>query len=341
MKAVAIKGVKEFEIKNIDEPVPDGENVIVEIIRCGICGSDIHSWVDGNPKGLIMGHEFCGKVVDPGNRKDLNVGDRVTALPISPCGECDACKSGNVQYCRSTWTNAVGLSLNNPGALTEKIKIRPDMVIKVNDNITDDEVSMVEPIAVSFHAIRLSNIKFGDKVLVIGGGIIGLAAAMFAKKEGASMVVVSETNEKRGEKAISLNVSDYWVDAKDSEFPNKLINITNGGFDHIIECCGNSAAVSSALTVIKPGADIVLVGVSTSPVTIPTVLAVMGEVTLKGAIAYTKEEFEKCIDLISSKKLSVTKFIDDIVGLDDVQSSYERLTSGNDDAIKILIDPKK
>lgn len=341
MKAVAIKGVKEFEIKNIDEPVPDGENVIVEIIRCGICGSDIHYWVDGNPKGLIMGHEFCGKVVDPGNRKDLNVGDRVTALPISPCGECDACKSGNVQYCRSTWTNAVGLSLNNPGALTEKIKIRPDMVIKVNDNITDDEVSMVEPIAVSFHAIRLSNIKFGDKVLVIGGGIIGLAAAMFAKKEGASMVVVSETNEKRGEKAISLNVSDYWVDAKDSEFSNKLINITNGGFDHIIECCGNSAAVSSALTAIKPGANIVLVGVSTSPVTIPTVLAVMGEVTLKGAIAYTKEEFEKCIDLISSKKLSVTKFIDDIVGLDDVQSSYERLTSGNDDAIKILIDPKK
>lgn len=341
MKAVAIKGVKEFEIKNIDEPVPDGENVIVEIIRCGICGSDIHYWVDGNPKGLIMGHEFCGKVVDPGNRKDLNVGDRVTALPISPCGECDACKSGNVQYCRSTWTNAVGLSLNNPGALTEKIKIRPDMVIKVNDNITDDEVSMVEPIAVSFHAIRLSNIKFGDKVLVIGGGIIGLAAAMFAKKEGASMVVVSETNEKRGEKAISLNVSDYWVDAKDPEFSNKLINITNGGFDHIIECCGNSAAVSSALTVIKPGADIVLVGVSTSPVTIPTVLAVMGEVTLKGAIAYTKEEFEKCIALISSKKLSVTKFIDDIVGLDDVQSSYERLTSGNDDAIKILIDPKK
>ena len=341
MKAVAIKGVKEFEIKNIDEPVPDGKNVIVEIIRCGICGSDIHYWVDGNPKGLIMGHEFCGKVVDPGNRKDLNVGDRVTALPISPCGECDACKSGNVQYCRSTWTNAVGLSLNNPGALTEKIKIRPDMVIKVNDNITDDEVSMVEPIAVSFHAIRLSNIKFGDKVLVIGGGIIGLAAAMFAKKEGASMVVVSETNEKRGEKAISLNVSDYWVDAKDPEFSNKLINITNGGFDHIIECCGNSAAVSSALTVIKPGADIVLVGVSTSPVTIPTVLAVMGEVTLKGAIAYTKEEFEKCIDLISSKKLSDTKFIDDIVGLDDVQSSYERLTSGNDDAIKILIDPKK
>ncbi len=341
MKSVAIKGVREFEIKEVNEPVADHENVIVEVTKSGICGSDIHYWVGGEPKGLIMGHEFCGKVIDAGNRSDLKIGDRVTALPISPCGHCPACLKGNPQYCSETWTYATGLSLTNPGALTEKIKLRNDMVIKVPDNITDEEVSMVEPTAVGLHAIHLANIKVGDRVLVIGGGIIGLVSAMFAKMEGASYVAVSETNEKRGEKAVKLGVADEWYDAKKEDTVPNLIAKTDGGFDYVIECCGNSIAVSTALTVVKPGGTVVLVGVATEPVTIPTVLAVMRELTVMGAIAYTKEEFVTCVDLMANKQIDVLKFVDDIVGFDEVQHSYERLTSGVDDAIKILVDPKK
>ena len=88
-----------------------------------ICGSDIHYWVNGEPKGLVMGHEFVGKVIDPGDRRDLVIGDRVTALPISPCGKCEACLNGNVQFCPETWSKAVGLSIDNPGGLTQKIAI--------------------------------------------------------------------------------------------------------------------------------------------------------------------------------------------------------------------------
>lgn len=341
MKSVAIKGVKEFEIKEIDEPISDGKNVIIEITKSGICGSDIHYWDMGNPVGLVMGHEFAGKVIDIGSRSDLKVGDRVTALPISPCGKCDACLSANPQYCPDTWTYAVGLSLDNPGGLTEKIKVRPDMVVKVPDSISDDEVSMVEPVAVSYHAVRLANIKFGDKVLVIGGGIIGLVAAMFAKLEGATEVVVSETNPKRGAKSVTLGVADKWIDAKREDAIALMMQESNGGFDCVIECCGNSPAVSTSLTVVKPGGTVVLVGVAMGAIEVPTVLAVTRELTLKGAIAYTKQEFEECIDLIASKKIDVTKFIDDVVSLEEVQASYERLTSGSDDAIKILVDPKK
>ena len=341
MKSVAIKGVKEFETREINEPVPDGENVIIEITKSGICGSDIHYWDIGNPVGLVMGHEFAGRVIDAGNRNDLKVGDRVTALPISPCEKCEACLSANPQYCLDTWTHAVGLSLDNPGGLTEKVKVRPDMVIKVPDTIGDNEVSMVEPVAVSYHAVRLANIKFGDKVLVVGGGIIGLVSAMFAKLEGATEVVVSETNPKRGEKSVSLGVADKWIDAKKEDAIALMMQESNGGFDCVIECCGNSPAVSTALTVVKPGGTVVLVGVAMGPIEVPTVLAVMRELTVKGAIAYTKQEFEECIDLIASKKIDVTKFIDDVVSFEEVQEAYERLTSGNDDAVKILVDPKK
>ena len=341
MRAVALKGKKEFEIKEIEEPVIDNTNVVVKVLKAGICGSDLHYFEMGEPIGLVMGHEFCGEVIDPGNRDDLKVGDRVTALPISPCGVCPACLSGNPQYCKSTWTHAVGLSLDNPGALEEKIKVRSDMVLKVPDNVSDEEAAMVEPTAVALHGIHLADVKVGSKVLVIGGGIIGLMSAMFAKMEGASFVAVSETNPKRGEKAISLGVADKYYDATSKDMINEVITDTNGGFDIVIECCGNSSAVTSSLVTVKPGGVVVLVGVATGPISIPTVVAVMNELTVKGAIAYTKEEFATCLDLISNKQIEVMQFVSDIVGYDEVENAYKRLTSGSDGAVKILVDPKK
>lgn len=341
MRSVAIKGVKEFEVKDIPEPIADGKNVIINVKKAGICGSDIHYWTAGGPVGLVMGHEYCGTVKDVGSREDLKVGDRVTALPISPCGECHACLSGNPQYCVHTWDNATGLSLTNPGAMAPLMAIRPDMVIKVPDNLTDDEVAMTEPTAVGLHAIKLADIKVGDKVLVIGGGIIGLVSAMFAKMEGASYVAVSETNSKRGENAVKLGVADEYFNALDPKFMENVMTKTKEGFDKVIECCGNSAAVSSSLISVKTGGTVVLVGVSTEPVTVPLVVSVMHELTIKGAIAYTKEEFKTCIDLMASKKIDVLKFLDSVVGLDEVQASYEKLTSGDSSAIKIIVDPNK
>lgn len=341
MRCIKLKGVKKFEIGEIDVPVSDGNNVIIDVKKCGICGSDIHYWDAGEPVGLVMGHEYCGVVSDIGSREDLKVGDRVTALPISPCGHCSACLTGNPQYCPDTWSHATGLSLTNPGALAPKMAIRPDMVLKVPDSVSDEEVAMVEPSAVGLHAVHLANIKVGEKVLVIGGGIIGLVTAMFAKMEGASYVALSETNNARGNKSVRLGVADEWYDAKDTKMLEKMSLKTNGGFDVVLDCCGNSPAVSSALMAVRPGGRVILVGVSLGTVTIPTVVAVMRELTIQGSIAYTKEEFQTCIDLMAGKKIEVLKFVDDIVGLDGVQKAYERLTSGDDDAVKILVDPNK
>lgn len=341
MKSVVINSAKEFIVKETLEPVSDGNKVIIDVKKAGICGSDIHYWESGEPKGLVMGHEYCGVVKDPGSREDLSVGDRVTALPISPCGVCAACTTGNPQYCLDTWTHATGLSLDNPGSYAPMMAIRPDMVIKVPDNITDDEVAMVEPTAVGLHAIHLADIKVGAKVLVVGGGIIGLVSAMFAKKEGASYVAISETNEGRGNKAVDLGIADDFFDAKDPKFMEQVYAKTGSGFDFVIECCGNSPAVSSSLMAVKPGGKVILVGVALGPISIPTVIAVMHEVTVQGAIAYTKEEFITCIDLMANKQIDVMQFVDEVVGLDDVQDSFMKLTNGTCSEVKILIDPNK
>lgn len=341
MKAVAIKGIREFEIKEVEEPIPNAQDVVIKVAKTGICGSDIHYWENGEPKGLIMGHEFSGTVINPGPRQDLKEGDRVTALPISPCLECTSCQTGNVQYCKDTWTHAVGLSMDYPGGLAPMLKVRGDMVYKIPDTMTFEEGAMVEPTAVGLHAIHLADIKVGAKVLVIGGGIIGLVSAMFAKKEGASLVALTETNPERGKKSVSLQAADEWYDAKLESTVPTLLEKTEGGFDVVIECVGNAPAVNSALTLVKPGGTVVLVGVSTKDISTYTVMAVMKELKVFGAIGYTKEEFKTCIDLIASKQVEATKFIDDIVSLDQVQASYERLTSGTDSAVKILVDPNR
>ena len=341
MKAAIIEDIKKFKITDVEKPTPDNERVIIDVLKTGICGSDIHNWDAGQPKGLIMGHEFTGKVVHPGSRIDLKIGDRVTALPISPCGHCEACETGNPQYCPETWTHAVGLDLDNPGGLTSTISVRPDMVIKLPDNISDEEGAMVEPTAVGLHAVHLADIRVGDKVLVVGGGIIGLVSAMFAKLEGAEFVAISETNPARGEKSVKLGVADEWFDAKDEKFLTNILTEVPSGFDVVIDCSGNTKAVESELITAKAGGTIVLAGVSQKPIAFASVIAVMKELTIIGSIAYTKEEFKNCISLIANKKIDVMKFVDDIVPLTDVQKAYERLTSGTDDAVKIMVDPNK
>ena len=340
MKCVKLVGEKKLVKSEIDAPESDKKRVIIDVMKSGICGSDIHYWESGVPENLVLGHEFSGVVVDPGNRNDLKVGDHVTALPISPCRTCFACKSGNLQYCTHTWENALGLSLTNPGAYSERISVDSSLVLKLKDGMSFEEGAMVEPTAVGLHGIHLADIKVGDKVLVIGAGIIGLVSAMFAKMEGASYVAVCETNENRGNKAVQLKVADEFLKV-DEDFVNTCYKKSLDGFDVVIDCCGNEAAVSSAIMVTRPGGTIVLVGVAQKPITIPTVVAVLHEITIKGAIAYTEEEFKTCIDLIGNKRIDVMKFVDKIVSLDEVESSFEELTNGVSPSVKILIDPKK
>lgn len=339
MKCVSISGERKLVLKEKEKPVSQDGSVVIEVKSCGICGSDIHNWVSGEPIGLVMGHEFAGSVVDPGSRKDLKVGDRVTALPISPCLKCESCKSGNHQYCSETWSEAVGLAVKNPGGFAKYTSCRADMVRRLPGNVSYDAGCMVEPSAVSLHAINLANVKIGDSVLIIGAGIIGLMAAEFAKMNGASYVAILETNKKRGRKAVNFGKVDEYFDALDEKSIPNLLTKTNGGFDKVIECCGNAAAVNEAFTCCRPGGDIVLVGVSSAPINVFMVLPVMREIRVQGAIAYTKEEFDTVLKLIADKKINVIKYIDDYIALEQAQEAFERLTSGKDSAIKIVFKP--
>lgn len=339
MKGVRLIDTKKLEVSEIELPKMRTSDVLIKVESCGICGSDIHNWHGGAPKDLVMGHEFAGTVVNPGPRSDLKEGSRVTGLPISPCKKCDACKNANVHYCPHTWDKAVGLSLDYPGGFAQYLSCRSDMVRLIPDNMNFDQAAMVEPSAVALHAVNLSNMKIGDKVLIIGGGIIGLMSAEFAKLNGASYIALLETNQKRGNKSVAYGKVNEYYNALDENTVPALLEKTNGGFDIVIECCGNAPAVTEAIMLAKPGGKVVLVGVSTEPINIPMVASVMKEVSMIGAIAYTEKEFDLCIDLIANRKINVEKYIDEKVDLNGVQGAFEKLTSGNNSAIKIIVKP--
>lgn len=341
MKCVVIDGVRKLKVVNKEALNGKEGYILIDVIKAGICGSDIHYFDMGSPKSLVMGHEFSGIVIDNGGSKNYNPGDRVTALPISPCMKCSECKSGEVQLCSETWAHAIGLTTQTPGGFGGRILVREDMVRHLPDNVTFDSGAMIEPAAVALRAVNISNVKKGDKALVIGGGIIGMLTANFLKMKGCGYVAVSETNKLRGAKAVKLGVADEWFNATDPKLAEKLFSITSNGFDIVIDCCGNSAALTSAIVLTKPNGVLNMVGISMDNVSIPMVAAVMKEINIKGSIAYKIEEFEDVIKMLSTKKLNLEKFIDDIVILEDVQSAFERLTSGKDDAIKILVDPNK
>ena len=343
MRSVVIKGPRKLVVESREAKTGKPGYILIDVIKAGICGSDLHYFEAGGPVGLVMGHEFSGIVIDNGGSKEFKEGDRVTALPISPCLECRECKNGEVQICSKTWAEAIGLSLDNPGAFGGRVLVREDMVRHLPDNVTYESGAMVEPASVSYRAVNLSGVKRGDRALVIGGGIIGLLCAMFLKLRGASYVALTETNKLRGEKSVKLGVADEWFNALDKDVVTKLMSKTEAGngFDVVCDCVGNSPALSSAITYTKPNGTLIMVGISLGSVNVPMLSAVLKEINMKGSIGYTKDEFDLVIKLLDAKKIFLEKFVDDTVTLDDLQHAFERLTSGKDAAVKILVDPNK
>ncbi len=338
MQAVSIEGKKQLKVVETETPKSDGNKVIVEVAKVGICGSDLHLWENGDRIGLIMGHEFCGKVVDPGALKDtLKPGDRVTVLPLNPCGKCVNCKQGKVNLCINGLAASPGLTA--PGAYAQYYAARPDMVRALPDEVSDAEATMIEPTAVALRAVHHAGVKPGDKVLVTGGGIIGLLCAAWARIAGASYIALTEANPNRAKKALEMGDVDEVFDAKDEELAKKLIVASKGGFDKALECAAVAPAVNTAIKALKFEGKLIIVGVNYSPVPVSTLLTLLHELEVKGTIGYSPAEFDQTIELMAKKIIKTERFISKTVGLDEVQEAFEHLTSGETTDVKIVIQP--
>ncbi|MFP4474682.1 MAG: zinc-dependent alcohol dehydrogenase [Desulfatibacillaceae bacterium] len=342
MRAVMLEGPKRLETRDVDKPASTGDIVVMRVTACGICGSDIHYWelgvgMDGKP-GLIMGHEFCGVVEDPGPRADLAAGDRVAVIPLDPCDQCPACKSGAVNLCPySIKRNVPGN--NAPGGYAEYTAARPDMVRKLPGGMSDLAAIMIEPAAVGLHAVRRAGVGVGDTVLVTGGGTIGLLCAAWARLAGASLVALTEVHPHRLAYARDRGVAHAVFDASGKATKKELKMASGGGFDKVIETSATDPGLKAALGSVRLQGTVVLAGINFAPQPMSTLMLTTREITQKGSMAYLPGEFDLAADYIAGGRLDVDGMVSLTVGLEDVPVTFEKLADGSLSGVKVAVAP--
>lgn len=344
MKAAVLAGPARIEVKEVAMPEMAPGMIMIKVSACGVCGSDIHMWKEG--KGwsktpipdFHMGHEFCGTVIDPGE-SDFKIGERVVFWANLYCGKCDMCMAGQEHLCREVHgTNYIGFVCN--GAYAEYFTGPAKNAYRLPDSVSDIDAALIDPLMVACHAVKESDMKLYDKVLVVGSGIIAQLMGGLLKKAGPSLLAMSKINNNQLDKAKELGNFDVYLDGTDPERVEKYNKISEGGFDVVFEAVGNEQSLQTCLDAIKPGGQIVVIGNSTSP-TLPFSLntLVLNEIRLKGSVSCTRREFEETINLIASGFIKPEKYVTDIIGLDGLQTAMEKQVSSNAKMLKSVVLP--
>ncbi len=341
MKAIVLEGVRNLQIKEIPDPEPDGYHVILKVESAGICGSDIHHyWENGAPTGLVLGHEFTGTILDAG-QSELKVGDLVVCNEFDPCLKCEFCLKGMSHLCPEIWTESPGLAEGFNGGYAQYCKVKPHRVYKLPEGVSSDEGALVEPLAITYHAVkRKGRVTEATKfVLVSGGGGIGVFCALNAKILGATYVALTEVDNARIAQAKTFSFVDEVFNASDSDFQEKIMAATGGnGYDAIFETSGHWSGLEGTIDAIAVGGNYVNVGMNMG-FKMPGVTFAMKEAVYTGSSLYQNEEFEEVIEMMGQKKYKEVLPYTRNVPLEAAQESILKAISGNCEVVKFILKP--
>jgi (R,R)-butanediol dehydrogenase/meso-butanediol dehydrogenase/diacetyl reductase len=342
MKAAIFKGIKDLQVEEVPTPEAGPSDVVVEVAACGICGSDLHTYLHGSfvEPGQIMGHEFSGRIVAAGDDVEgLAVGDRVTGLPLQPCRQCARCAEGKYNLCGQAWT--AGLAYGKPGAFAERIRIpgavAGENVFRLGDEIDDEAGATVEPLAVAVHAAHLAPEVRGATALVVGLGTIGQQVVQVLRAHGAERVIGIDISELRLEAARSLGAEAADSSAGIEATLGELL-ADGDEIDVVFECSGVPALALAALDTVKAGGTIVVLALYDDPMTFNPTTLVQKEVRLQGSIAYTSEDFDEAVRLLSTGAAQAAPLITQRESLDDISGAFEVQLS-KDRSLKVLVTP--
>ncbi|WP_127573833.1 2,3-butanediol dehydrogenase [Georgenia faecalis] len=348
MKAVRYYGKEDLRIEDVPEQELVPGTVRIAPAWTGICGSDLHLYLDGplppapstdqphpisgETLPVTLGHEFSGVVEELGEGvDDLAVGDHVVVEPLMVCGECGPCQEGRYNLCVKM--GFIGIS-GRGGGLSEHIVVERRFVHPVGD-MPLDQAALIEPLAVAVHAVRLSGATTGDLAVVGGAGPIGLLTAAVLKATGAT-VVVSEPSAARRERAAS--VADHVVDPGSEDLVAKVAELSGGeGAAVAYECAGVPAVLNVLLDVLKPGGVLQVVALFSGRPEINIAQVLMKELDVRGAIGYAGDH-EYAIRLVQEGKVDVAPLITGRIAADDiVEQGYRTLVNDKEHSVKILV----
>lgn len=344
MKYAVLSGNERFEIR--EGELKSNGCAVLQVTHVGVCGTDTSYWHEGERyRGVVIGHEYSGVVVAPGTNRALKPGDRVAGYTQNvfqePCGHCEACLAGDWDHCTNrrvfTWK---GGELGHPGAYSQYTTWFPHSLVKLPDNVTNEEGAMAEPFAVGLHAIQVSQVKPNDRVLILGGGIIGMSCAEWARTFGASEITVSELNPQKREIIRGYQVADHVVAADAPDLEQQLLDISGGGYDLLIDCVGVPSAFNTGLRALKPEFYMraTAVGLPHAQFPLDYERLVLKQVLLRGSKGHNFDEFKTVINAMASGRISVKKYISRRIKLEEVQAGFEAMKAARGLDTKVIIE---
>ena len=327
MKALVYTGIEELTYKDVDLPQPANGEQLVEVKAVGICGSDMHAFKghdDRRPAPLILGHEVAGVLTN---------GQRVTVNPLVTCMQCDYCLSGRTNLC--TGRQIISMPPRQ-GGFAQFITIPERNLIPVPAHISFQQAALAEPIAVAWHALELAkSLSYKpinkSKILVVGGGAIGLASALVGAHFGATEVLIAETNPSRHE--ILLSAGNFNVF-------NPALSTNVHDIDIVIDAFGGTATQSYSTESVCPGGVIVNVGLAGGEVGLDVRKMTLQDIKFTGSYTYTSNDFVNTTQAMFSGELGSLDWFE-CYPLSQGYAQFQQLNQGKVSVPKVILDPNE
>jgi len=344
MRAAVLEKGRTIKIQAWPRPELKPGMVLLRVRRAGICGSDLHYFEHGQcgafvpTQPFVLGHEFAAEVAAIGEGVvNVSAGVRVTANPARACGVCDYCRAGRGNLCRRTIM--LGSASTTPptnGAFAEFVTVRADQCHVLPAGMDDATAAMIEPFAVALHAVNRAGGVSGKRILVAGGGPIGLLVAMTAKMFGAAPVALSDLIEERRQTALKLG-ADVGLDPRDLGLAEKVRSVAGDGFDVVFEASGAKAALRQAFDLVRPGGTIVQIGtLGSEDVPLPANAVMVKEINYIGSMRYGNV-FEEAIRLVEAGRIELRSLISGVLPLAEVEEAM-RLAADKGSALKVQME---
>ena len=328
----------EIIFQDIPVPAPKAGEVLIKIMKIGICGSDIHVYHGKHPftkYPVTQGHEVSGKVVALGDGvTDFEIGQKVTIEPQVYCGRCYPCTHGKYNLCEELKV----MGFQTTGTASEYFAVDASKVTPLPDTMTYSEGAMIEPLAVTVHAVRRAGDVSGQKIAVLGAGPIGILLAQSAKALGASQVLITDISAQRLELAKQCGV-DFAVNTAEKDFGEALVECFGPDkADVIYDCAGNDTTMGQAIKYARKGSTIILVAVYAGMANVDLAVLNDHELDLNTSMMYRHEDYEEAIRLVEEGKIQLRPLMSRHFAFKDYLDANKYIDAYREATMKVLID---
>lgn len=329
MKALVYTGPKSLEFRDVPDPAPSSDQVLIRIDSVGICGSDMHAFLghdERRPAPLILGHEAAGVI--QGGARD---GERVTINPLVSCGACVACQTGRDNLCPDRQIISMP---PREGGFAQYVAMRAQNLVTVPDHVSLAQASLAEPIACGWHTVRLA-LKTCETeaqdvdALVLGGGAIGLGAALSLKAQGVNKITIIEPNEARRAHLVNKCAQTAKASADDTDM---------NAYDVIIDGVGYAATRETASAAARPGGVIGHIGLGQATDGLDIRRMTLQEITFIGTYTYTAQDFRQTAQAIFDGSLGPLDWFEERA-LADGQQAFQDILNGTVASPKLILKP--